>query len=143
MRSIVLLLGCALASSLALADPPVAPSSPPAATPAKAEPSQASAQQSPAPAEPPAAAASTGAKAEPGHTGADGNAAEESRLRTAGYKAQMVNGVKVWCRTENSLGSRLAQQKNCGTAQDLERSVQETRNRLEGTQNRQTNPTYH
>ena len=141
MRFIVPLLGCALASSLALADPPSAPSSPPAATPGKAEPSQASAQQSPTPAAP-APAASTAAKAEPVHVGTDRDAVEESRLRTAGYKPEMANGVKIWCRTENTLGSRLAQQKNCGTAQDLERSVQETRNRLEGTQNRQSNPTY-
>jgi hypothetical protein len=138
MRFIVALLGCTLASFLALANPPAAPSSPPAATPEKAEPSQASAQQSPAH----AAAASTAAKPEPVHSGADGDAAEESRLRTAGYKPEMDNGVKVWCRTEHTLGSRLAQQKNCGTAQDLERSVQETRNRIEGTQNRQSNPTY-
>jgi hypothetical protein len=40
MRFIVPLLGCALTSSLALADPPSAPSSPAAATPGKAEPSQ-------------------------------------------------------------------------------------------------------
>ena len=70
-------------------------------------------------------------------------AATERRLRSAGYKPQTVNGVKIWCRTENSLGSRLAQQKNCGTAQDLERSVRETQDRFEATQHRQWSPTNH
>src|SRR5579862_9615657 len=135
MRFIILLLGCALTSSLALANPPAAPQP---AAPEKSEPSQTDAHEGPAPAAP-ATAASTTVRAEAAHAGAEQDAAEESRLRTAGYKPQMVNGVKVWCRTENTLGSRLAQQKNCGTAQDLERSVQETRNRIEGTQNRQSN----
>ena len=131
---------CALAgaATAALADPPptaASPSAPPAAAatppstatpaPAATAPTDAIAHASAAPADDPQAAAT------------------ERRLRSAGYKPQTVDGVKIWCRTENSLGSRLAQQKNCGTAQDLERSVRETQDRFEATQHRQWSPTNH
>jgi len=140
MRFAVPLLACALAgaATAALADPPptaASPSAPPAAAatppstatpaPAATAPTDAIAHASAAPADDPQAAAT------------------ERRLRSAGYKPQTVDGVKIWCRTENSLGSRLAQQKNCGTAQDLERSVRETQDRFEATQHRQWSPTNH
>jgi hypothetical protein len=140
MRFAVPLLACALAgaATAALADPPptaASPSAPPAAAatppstatpaPAATAPTDAIAHASAAPADDPQAAAT------------------ERRLRSAGYKPQTVDGVKIWCRTENSLGSRLAQQKNCGTAQDLERSVRETQDRFEATQRRQWSPTNH
>ncbi|HEY7964057.1 MAG TPA: hypothetical protein VID49_08085 [Steroidobacteraceae bacterium] len=140
MRFAVPLLACALAgaATAALADPPptaASPSAPPAAAatppstatpaPAATAPTDAIAHASAAPADDPQAAAT------------------EKRLRSAGYKPQTVDGVKIWCRTENSLGSRLAQQKNCGTAQDLERSVRETQDRFEATQHRQWSPTNH
>jgi len=140
MRFAVPLLACALAgaATAALADPPptaASPSAPPAAAatppstatpaPAATAPTDAIAHASAAPADDPQAAAT------------------EKRLRSAGYKPQTVDGVKIWCRTENSLGSRLAQQKNCGTAQDLERSVRETQDRFEATQRRQWSPTNH
>lgn len=140
MRFAVPLLACALAgaATAALADPPptaASPSAPPAAAatppstatpaPAATAPTDAIAHASAAPADDPQAAAT------------------ERRLRSAGYKPQAVDGVKIWCRTENSLGSRLAQQKNCGTAQDLERSVRETQDRFEATQRRQWSPTNH
>lgn len=142
MRFAVPLLACALAgaATAALADPPPAaasPSAPPAAAATPAAPSTAN----PAP----AATAPTPALAHASAAPADDAeaAATEKRLRSAGYKPQTVNGVKIWCRTENSLGSRLAQQKNCGTAQDLERSVRETQDRFEATQRRQWSPTNH
>ena len=140
MRFAVPLLACALAgaATAALADPPptaASPSAPPAA--AATPPSTAT----PAP----AATAPTAAIAHASAAPADDPqaAATEKRLRSAGYKPQTVDGVKIWCRTENSLGSRLAQQKNCGTAQDLERSVRETQDRFEATQHRQWSPTNH
>jgi len=127
------LFACTLAGWLvtALADPPAtpAPASPPAAANAAATQAETHAQTPASAAEHPAATEAADA--------------EEKRLRTAGYKPQVVNGVKVWCRVENSLGSRLSQQKNCGTAEDLARSVRETQNRIEATQNREWNPTFH
>jgi hypothetical protein len=47
----------------------------------------------------------------------------EKNLRSAGYKPEMRNGAKLWCRKEPVLGSRLAEQKNCGTAEELRQSV--------------------
>ena len=137
MRLAVSLWACALAgaTAAAAADPPAAPAAAPAASSAPA--STPSPAASPAP-----ATAATSAVAHAAAADDSEAAAAERRLRTAGYKPQTVNGVKIWCRTENSLGSRLAQQKNCGTAQDLERSVRETQDRVEGTQNRQWNPTH-
>ena len=55
----------------------------------------------------------------------------------------MRNGVNIWCRKEPVLGSRLAEQKNCGTAEQLRQSVQEIQNRLQETQHKQINPTGH
>ncbi|HYM26538.1 MAG TPA: hypothetical protein VET66_00175 [Steroidobacteraceae bacterium] len=143
MRFAVPLLACALAGAApaALADPPPAAASPSAAPAATATPATPPSPATPAP----AATAPTPAIAHASAAAADEAeaAATEKRLRTAGYKPQTVNGVKVWCRTENSIGSRLAQQKNCGTAQDLERSVRETQDRFEATQRRQWRPTNH
>lgn len=46
-------------------------------------------------------------------------AAEEKRLMAAGYKPEMRNGTKYWCRTETEIGSRLGGHKVCGTARDI------------------------
>jgi len=142
MRFAASLLAWALAAATAaaVADPPATPASAaaeaaPAATPTPAASPTTATSASPAIAH---AAAAAAPAADPESEAA----ATERRLRTAGYKPQVISGVKVWCRTENSLGSRLAQQKNCGTAQDLERSVRETQNRIAGEQNRQWNPTH-
>ena len=141
MRFAVPLVACALAgaATAALADPPPASASPSAAPAATATPATPPSTATPAPAATPAIEHAAAAAA----AGEDSEAiaATEKRLRTAGYKPQTVNGVKIWCRTEKSLGSRLAQQKNCGTAQDLERSVRETQDRFEATQRRQWSPT--
>jgi hypothetical protein len=73
---------------------------------------------------------------------AEKETAAEKRLRTAGYKPEMVNGEQLWCRRETALGSRLNAQKTCGTAKSLGLSVQETQDRFSATQNKQWNPTY-
>ncbi len=144
MRFAVPLLACALvgAATAALADPPPAaasPSAPPAAAATPVTPAIAPSTATPAATAPTPAIAHAAAAPDDDAEAA----AAEKRLRSAGYKPQTVNGVKIWCRTENSIGSRLAQQKNCGTAQDLERSVRETQDRFEATQRRQWSPTNH
>jgi hypothetical protein len=73
---------------------------------------------------------------------AEREAGLEKRLRTAGYKPEMINGEQLWCRREIALGSRLNAQKSCGTAKSLGLSVQETQDRFRATQNKQWNPTY-
>ena len=60
--------------------------------------------------------------------------AESKRLLTAGYRPEMRDGVKVWCRKEFTLGSRLAAQKNCGTAESLAQSVRQNQKQIDEAQ---------
>ena len=108
---------------------PSVPASPAAAAPGTAP---APATQAPTPAPATAAAPATTT-----------NGVDEKNLRSAGYKPEMRNGVNIWCRKEPVLGSRLAEQKNCGTAEQLRQSVQEIQNRIQDIQHKQINPTSH
>jgi hypothetical protein len=57
---------------------------------------------------------------------------EEQQLISRGYKLEVRNGEKWFCRREQMLGSRLNEVKHCGTASMLAESTQrqkeETRN---------------
>jgi hypothetical protein len=120
--------------SVALADPPASPSTTaPAATPASAATST------------PVAGANAAASAAKPATNAAADAAaaaaaEEKNLMAAGYKPEMRNGTKVWCRHEGELGSRLGGQKVCGTPQELKLVVQQNRELVEKMQKTQHNP---
>lgn len=117
--------------TLAIADP--APGTPPAATSAQTA--------TPAPSAAPAASSAT---ATPNSTAAapvtaaaqaqSDDAADEKRLRAAGYKPEMHNGEKIWCRKEDSIGSRLAVQRNCGTASSLAKSMQDNQRNVADSQ---------
>lgn len=158
MRGTLGILACVVVggTSLLRADPPVTPSAPSAAsapaTPQVARPAT-SAAPSVAPAAEAAATADAAAKTTEHPTSAapaanaeaaviiEADDAEAKRLRAAGYRPEMVNGEQIWCRRENTLGSRLDVQKTCGTAKSLALSVQETKDRFIATQNKQWNPT--
>jgi hypothetical protein len=121
--------------SVALADPPASPSTTaPAATPASAATSTpvASANAAAAGAKPATNAATDAAAAA---------ASEERSLLAAGYKPEMRNGTKVWCRREAELGSRLGGQKVCGTPAELKLVVQQNKDLVEQIQKTQHNPT--
>jgi hypothetical protein len=90
------------AASLAVADP---------SDPAKPEAAAASTTSAPAAA--PAAATSKPAL-DP----------DEKRLIAAGYHPRIRNGVKVYCRVDEELGSRLGAKEHCGTVEDLKASMQ-------------------
>jgi hypothetical protein len=116
------------AASGASADPP---SSPPAqssvAEPAAAtrtSPTEAATATAPVAAPQSAATASTTAAVDP----------EEKRLRAMGYKMQMRNGEKVFCRREEVLGSRLEGKLICGTVQDLKATAEQNRQDVEHAQ---------
>jgi len=127
---------------VALADPPgpaggaPAPAASPSASasPAAAAPGTAPAPATQVPTPAPATAAAPATTT---------NGVDEKNLRSAGYKPEMRNGVNIWCRKEPVLGSRLAEQKNCGTAEQLRQSVQEIQNRIQDIQHKQINPTSH
>ena len=52
----------------------------------------------------------------------------------------MHNGEKVFCRREQTLGSRLGEAKHCATAKQLKVSQQETHDVIEKIQRTQKNP---
>ena len=57
-----------------------------------------------------------------------------------GYKPEMRNGEKVFCRREQPLGSRLGQEKHCATLEQLKISRQESRDVMDKIQRSQKNP---
>ena len=118
------------AMSLALADPPATPPAQSAvAEPAAAAatpPAPATTAPAPAPAAAPQTAPTAFAPAAPD--------AEEKRLLAMGYKMQMRNGEKVFCRREPVLGSRLEGKLICGTPQDLITRAEQNRENVERAQ---------
>jgi hypothetical protein len=135
--------------SAALADP-VTPPTTPAATSAPA-PSAEPRQAAPAPAAPAAEAkaATAAADAKSATPAADtktvlvqGKAEEdalEKHFLAEGYKMEMHNGEKLFCRREDQLGSRLGGHKNCGTAQQLSFTEQEAKAAVQRGQTQQNN----
>jgi hypothetical protein len=140
MRSVLALLACVAGGglSVALADPPAAPASTSeAATPATpATPGN--------PAAAPAAATSAGgvAPAAPGAQPASSvtisaeQAVMEKHFLAEGYKVEMRNGQKYYCRREETLGTRLGSQKFCSTEEQLKATEAQAK-ALVGTSQRQ------
>jgi hypothetical protein len=124
------------AVSLALADPsttaPDTTTAPAAATAPAATATTPGAQASPAP-----SATATSAATAPAKPAID---PEEKRLIAMGYKPEMRNGEKVFCRHEQTLGSRLAEAKYCASAEQLKISQQENQDVIEKIQRTQKNP---
>jgi hypothetical protein len=88
---------------------------PPATVPAASTPEAAAV--TPAPAAAPAAA--TNAQAASATPTAPEIDPREKYLLAKGYKIRMRGGVKMFCREEAILGSRVDKVQNCGTAQTL------------------------
>jgi hypothetical protein len=109
--------------ALAAADP--APTTQPerTATPAAAVPSPAASQ---------AAAPKTAAPA---------LSSDEQRLLSQGYKPQMRNGEKIYCRREAELGSRIPAAQHCGTVAQLTTATQDGKDFTQQAQRTQINPT--
>jgi len=68
---------------------------------------------------------------------------DEKRLISEGYKPEIRNGEKVYCRRDDELGSRLGSQKRCATAQQWKISQQVSRDQTDAIQRTQVNPTGH
>jgi hypothetical protein len=99
------------AISVALADDP--PSAPDTATSPTASASS--------PTQTPSAAPANAAKAvnTDAAVKADDSVGQERHFLSEGYKIEMRNGEKMYCRREEQMGSRLGGQKNCSTPQQL------------------------
>ena len=69
--------------------------------------------------------------------------AAEQRLVSLGYKPQMRNGEKIYCRREAPMGSRISSGQHCGTVAELASTTQEGREGLERTQRNTVSPMPH
>jgi hypothetical protein len=129
---LALLAACGL--SVALADPPAAPTatSPAAATSASEATATTSAQ--PAAATPNSAVADGATPAQAPAPAAETDVALEKRLTNSGYKPRTRNGTKVWCKREAELGSRLGGQEVCGTPDELRMNAQQHQDAVRSVQ---------
>lgn len=123
MRLFFSLLACigTGAISVAVADPPAAPDTTTATT-ASAQPSA-----SAAPSTSPSAAATVSKDAETAN-------GQEKHFLSEGYKVEMHNGTKYYCRREERLGSRLGGHNGCSTAQQLAANEAQAREMVERRQ---------
>ena len=103
MRVIVGMVACLGVGSVmvALANPPAPAPQPSAAAPA------------------PSAPASPEAAAPAAQTAAAAQDPDEKRLLAMGYKLRLRNGERVFCRSEEELGTRLGSREICGTAKNI------------------------
>ena len=106
MRLIAGMLGCIGACTIALADPPPATPTQPAASGFTA-----SLASDAIPPKPVASAP---------HETTTAIDPREKSLRLKGYRQEMRHGEKMYCRNEEVLGSRLAGRKVCGTVEELQ-----------------------
>lgn len=120
---------CALQASQASADDQTAssasqpaPASPPAASSA-AVPTSSSSSAQPASAAKPAASSTSAASDED----------TEKRLRSQGYKPEVHNGSKVYCRKETELGSRFPS-KVCATPEQIANANKDSQDALDKVQ---------
>jgi hypothetical protein len=64
----------------------------------------------------------------------------EKELLAKGYKIEMHNGERLFCRREEVLGSRLGAGKVCGTKERLKHSEQESKDFTEESQRHRITP---
>ena len=121
MRLIVGILAFIAASAIAIADTP-------APTPTQ---STASAATPPTPAASAPHDTVTTAAVDP----------REKMLKLKGYRLEMRNGEKMYCRSEEVLGSRVGGRKICGTVDALLEREHLSRELAESAQRQQLNPT--
>ena len=122
MRHLKLLLVslCVGALSQALAaDPPPPPPAVPATPVSSAPPTLSTAAASAAKPQDATAAASL--------------EAQTKRLRSAGYKPEVHNGVTLFCRNEQKMGTRF-ETKTCSNGDDIERAARDAKDTIKNTQ---------
>jgi hypothetical protein len=132
MRRVVCVLAVVGAGgmALALADPPAnpAPATPAATAPAASAP----------------AASATAPAAQTATPTVDIEAQreqqQEKHFLSEGYKIEMHNGQKMFCRREETLGTRLGSQKYCSSGDQLEANEREAKAAYQRGQTQQVNP---
>jgi hypothetical protein len=137
MRLVACVLACVGAGgmALALADPPATPA--PAASAASPSTQSAASVAAPAASAPaPTAQAPTSTV----NVEAEREQQEEKHFLAEGYKLEMHNGEKMFCRREEQMGTRLGAQKFCSTAQQLEVTEREAKAAVQRGNTQQLNP---
>jgi hypothetical protein len=149
MRLLVGVLACVSVGGIssAAADPPAS------ATSAAATPSAPAATAAPAVPAAPAAAAPESKAAAPAAEAAKAPGVliestpdvdtMEKHFLAEGYKMEMRNGEKVFCRKEETIGSRLQAKKSCGTALQLSETEREAKASVSRSMMQQNNPSGH
>jgi hypothetical protein len=139
---------CFGAVPIALADTPPPPPTPPAAAASSpAPPSAAPAEPEKTPVPPEVAPASAAAVA-PSASAPAGESPKPAatidprvkQLLAKGYRPATRNGEIMYCKTEQELGSRIAAKKVCGTVDELQSRVQDSKDAAERVQLHQLNP---
>jgi hypothetical protein len=147
MRLVIGMLACMGAGAIALADtPPPTPTQPAAsgATTAPSAPPPAAVAAPALVAAPAPAAAATPPTASVAGASHEAIAAVDSReknLRAKGYRLEMRRGEKMYCRTEEVMGSRLGGKKVCGTVEQLLDRERLSQEMAGNAQRQQLNPT--
>ena len=129
--------------ALAVADPAPTTQTELAATPAAVVTDSAAPATSAATAAPAPAAASSTPASQPAPTktlSAPALSADEQRLLSQGYKPQMRNGEKIYCRREAQLGSRIPDVQHCGTVTQLKDATLNGQDYAQKAQRTQLNP---
>ena len=123
-------------AALAAADPPLTTQPERVATPAAAVTDSAlpAANTVPSPAAPPAAPSPSASQPAAPKAAAPPLSAQEQHLISQGYKPQMRNGEKVYCRREAELGSRISAVQHCGTVAQLTTATQNGKDYTEQAQ---------
>lgn len=114
------------------------------ATAAPAAKATAAAPAQPAAASTPATSSATPAAPKVAAPAASTSAAEEERERhflSEGYRPEMRNGEKVFCRREETLGSRLRPTKMCASALQLTETERQAKSSMDGSVMQHSNPT--
>ena len=132
------LLGAGSFALAAAADPaPATQTDRAAAAPAATDSASASTSAARAPAPAPASTPAASPTAAPEVSAA------EQHLISIGYKPQMRDGQKIYCRREAALGSRIVAAQHCGTVAQLSTTTQEGKDYLDKAQRSQLNPMAH
>ena len=133
MRYAVAMLACFGLGPIVFADTPT-PTPPPA--PSEAAPASAAAEAPSAAAAAPTASAS-GESPKPAAT----TDHREQLLQAKGYRLETRNGEKVYCKTEQVLGSRIAGKTVCGTVNEWQSREQLSKDMAQSAQQHQLTPT--
>jgi hypothetical protein len=140
-------LGIGSLTLAAAADPPAATQSERTASPPAAVVTDSASAATNAPAKvatpPPASSAVPNPTGAPKKVAAPELSAAEQRLINLGYKPQMRNGEKIYCRREAALGSRIIASQHCSSVVELATTTQAGKDYLDTTQRSQLNPVGH